>query len=657
MKRYFLHSVQGRIIGLLLILMAIMLLASIYTTYYLSQTVMLAGKEGKLLGIAHFLERQLGERSYDDILGDAGALDAPREEKIAALHRALEGVTEETAAIYSGLGAGYYALELDAILTYGPSQEYGSNVGVSIKADHPGRTVMAENKPIVRMGSMVRGNIMNAMYPIERGGAVIGYAWANELTTDIEKEYGSVAARIIVILVIFFLLTILVAIYLSRRLMMNVDNLVAGIKAMRYDLTKRIDGVGGELGEVAESINSMADHIEKTAKEHEALALAEAANLAQRDFLARMSHEIRTPMNGVLGMTRLAMQADTKEQSMVYLKKIQSSATLLLGIINDILDFSKIEAGKLEIEKRPFVIREAVENIRELILPRLDEKGIGFKVAVDETVPEAVIGDSLKFSQVLLNLLGNAAKFTKQGQVSLDISAAPQEDGKIKLTCAVSDTGIGMSEAQLGLLFKPFSQADTSTVREFGGTGLGLSISKALVELMGGEIGVNSRGGEGSTFSFSVAAEPYQGDQAQPRDSGHGESDEDYHGFRTLLAEDNEINREIALAIFADMGMEIHCAANGAEAFRAVQETEFDLILMDIRMPVMDGLEATKRIRAFEKQTKGGRRTPIVAMTANAMQEDKTASLEAGMDGHISKPLDMNEIRRELGRVFGRAGT
>ncbi len=653
MRRYFLHSVQGRIVALLMILMGLMLLASIYTTRYLSQTVMLQAKEDKLLGIAHYLERRLGERDYDDILSDAGALQASREEKIAVLHQALEGVTDEIATIYPGLGVGYYALELDAIVTYGPSETYDENVGVSIKPDHPGRTVMAENTPIVRMGSMVRGDIMNAMYPIERNGVVIGYTWANELTTEIEREYGSIASRIIIFLVAFFILTICIAVYLSRRLMRNVDKLVAGIKDMRFDLTKRVCGISGELGEVAESINSMADHIEKTSKEHEALLLAEAANLAQRDFLARMSHELRTPMNGVLGMTRLAMQADNKEQGMTYLKKIQSSAALLLGIINDILDFSKIEAGKLELEKRPFAMREVVDNIRELMLPRVNEKNIDIRIEVDGSVPEAVIGDSLKFSQILLNLLGNAVKFTKAGHVSLSMKAETEKDGRVKLTCAVSDTGIGMSQEQIHLLFKPFSQGDSSTVREFGGTGLGLSISKALVELMGGSIDVESRAGEGSTFTFRVLFDPYQGDLALLDAADQDASvEQDYRGFQVLLAEDNEINREIALAVFTEFGMEIHCAQNGEEALEAFEAGTYDLILMDIRMPIMDGIEATKRIRALEAQA-GERRTPIVAMTANAMQEDKAASMEAGMNGHISKPLDMTEIKRELRKVFG----
>jgi CheY-like chemotaxis protein len=352
-------------------------------------------------------------------------------------------------------------------------------------------------------------------------------------------------------------------------------------------------------------------------------------------------------MNGVLGMTHLALQSDPPPAQLEYLKKIQSSASLLLGIINDILDFSRIEAGKLTVEKQIFNMHEVVDNIRELILPRIKEKGLEFRVNLDDSLPEYVVGDSLWLSQVLLNLLGNAAKFTLDGVVSFDMKATPLPSGKLRLDCAVRDSGIGMSTEQQMALFKPFSQADSSTSRKFGGTGLGLSICKALVTLMGGSISVSSEEGKGSVFSFFVELEsvdslPCQGEAALP----HLWENVRYDGYRFLLVEDNVINQEISHAILSELGAEVDIAGNGKEAVQAFLDKDYSLILMDVRMPVMDGIEATRRIRASSKHD--ALSVPILAMTANAMQEDREASKNAGMDGHIAKPIDLRELKSAL---------
>lgn len=652
MKRYLLHSVQGRIISVLVIFITVMFLVSLYTINSATPTVMMEEKANKLLGIAKFQDTELGDRSYDDILAAAGALNASREEKITILNEALRDSTDKIASIYPDLGVGYYSLDLEAILTYGPSQENGSSVGRAIASDHPGRTVMAQNMPLVRNGSMVRGNIMNGMYPISRGGQVIGYAWANELTTNIEQGYRETVGSLLLFLTLFFFVAMFIAVYLSIRLVRDLDKVIVGTKAMRHDLSQRIDVQGGEMGEVAESINRMAESIENTTKEHEALLMAKAENHAQREFLARMSHELRTPMNGVLGMTRLAMKADTKEKSQEYLGKIQSSATLLLGIINDILDFSKIEANKVELEKTPFSIHQTVENLCELIRPRLDEKNLTLNTVLDETVPDMVIGDGLKLSQVLLNLLGNAVKFTSSGSVALEIAASALTPDTVRLNCMVKDTGIGISKEKIEQLFKPFSQADSSTARTFGGTGLGLFISKALIELMGGEIAVTSKPGEGSVFSFYVLLSQYNGQDIEETEALTDEAlDHRYVDCQALLAEDNDINREIAIVVLGDFGFQIDTAHNGVEAVEAFQKKRYDLIFMDIRMPIMDGFEATRRIRAIEAE-KGETRIPIIAMTANAMKEDREASKEAGMDAHIAKPLNLAEIQQALKSVL-----
>lgn len=650
--KYFIKTMRGRITGILFLFLAISLGTSLYSITYVSQQTLNAEKESKLLQVAQYLCDQLDGLSYNDILRMEGALGATREEKIQVLNRVLSGRTDNTATIFRGLAIGYYSLELDAIVTYGPSSEYSHTIGVSIAPDHPGRTVMAEDTPLVRIGTMVRGDIMNAMVPVRHEGEVIGYAWANELTSDIQNEYRQFSTGVMIISSLFFVIAIAVSMLLSRRMMHNMDTIISGVKAMRSDLTVRIPDINGDLSVVSQSINNMADHLEKNAKEHEALLLAEAANIAQRDFLARMSHEIRTPMNGVLGMTMLAMQAESHEKSKEYLQKIQSSATLLLGIINDILDFSKIEANMLQLESSSFAPRKAIGNLLELLAPRIKEKGLSFKLSIDNSVPDMAIGDELKLSQTLLNLLGNAVKFSLQGYISLTVRAEGPKDDRFRLVCTVSDTGIGMSQSQIEKLFKPFSQADSSTVRKYGGTGLGLSISKAFINLMGGDISVQSAPGEGSIFEFYVWLGCCGSQEAPPTDTGGDVQALRYDGIKALLAEDNEINQEIAVAILSDLGLVCDIAENGKSAVEMYRENTYDVIFMDIRMPVMDGLEATQIIRRLEAENGARIRIPIIAMTANAMKEDRELSACAGMDAHVSKPIDIEEINRALYQVM-----
>ncbi|WP_245534726.1 ATP-binding protein [Treponema primitia] len=648
MKRSFFYSIQGKIIFILLFIMTITFLTTWYMVRYVTQTLVLNEKGSKLLGLTEILNSRLGADSYDAILERNGASAASREAKIAVLNRELRDSTDEMASAYPGLGVGYYSRDLDAILTYGPSASYGRSVGGPIPPEHPGRRVMASNRAEVASGTMVRGKIMNAMSPIERGGRVIGYIWANELTTDIETQFKDTTRRIFLILGLTYVVSILLVVLFSRNMVRDINNIVTGVRELRFDLTKKIKRAGGELGEVAESINTMAADVVKATAEHQALVLAEAANDAQRDFLARMSHEIRTPMNGVLGMTRLAMQANSPEQRFEYLKKIQSSASLLLGIINDILDFSKIEAGKMELESHPFSLTEMTDNIHEIIQPRISEKGLEFIISVDDSVPARAVGDNLRLSQILLNLLGNAAKFTLQGTIRLEIRARPLPAGRLRLDCAVKDTGIGMSADQQEALFKPFSQADSSTARKFGGTGLGLSISKAMAELMGGAITVSSEPGKGSVFAFFVELGSAGDEQEESAGIESAADSQRYDGKSFLLVEDNAINQEIAVAILSELGATVDTAENGEAGLRAFLRKDYSLIFMDIRMPVMDGFESTRQIRASSKHD--ARTVPIIAMTANAMQEDRDASREAGMNGHVSKPIDIIEVKNVLYR-------
>ena len=652
MKRLFFYSVQGRMMAILLLFMSLLLAASWLTMRNMSQDIMEKEKGQKLIVTAAMLDFGLGDRDYDDILREHDAIDATREEKISILNSELADLGEALVKTHPGLGIGYYSRELDAILTYSPISEYGDRVGAAIAEDHPGRIVMITNQEMVRAGTMVRGNILNAMHPISRNGRVIGYAWANELTNSIEEQYQTTANSLLGMMITLYVLAMAFATFLSRRSMRDINGIVRGVRELRYDLTRKIPKASGDLGEVVDSINAMAEGIIKADQEREARLLAEIATQAQRDFLSRMSHEIRTPMNGVLGMTRLAQNAPTEAQRMEYLGKIHASASLLLGIINDILDFSKIEAGKMDIEMRPFNMTEVIENIRDLITPRIEEKNLRFVMQIDPSVPAMAVGDDLRLSQTLLNLLGNAVKFTLEGSITLKMSARILMDDKLRLDVSVRDTGIGMDADRQKDIFMAFIQANSSTARKFGGTGLGLSISKALVELMGGEISVTSQPGEGSEFSFFIIIEQYDGEVVGESTEERIIMDKRYDEKRLLVVEDNEINQEIAKAVLAEMGFTVDLANDGVEGVAAFETGQFDLIFMDIRMPIMDGLGATRAIREIEQKRGTGARIPIIAMTANAMQEDRTMSREAGMDAHVSKPLDLREIRQALYRYL-----
>ncbi len=373
---------------------------------------------------------------------------------------------------------------------------------------------------------------------------------------------------------------------------------------------------------------------------------AEAANEAKSRFLANISHELRTPMNAILGMVDLALPKQVDPTAADFLKTAKESADLLLVLLNDLLDCAKIESGKLELEAAPFSLRDVLDQVTRVLTVRASEKGIGFSCRISPEVPDALVGDHVRLRQILLNLGGNGIKFTERGEVAVTVSAESQDAEQVCLGFAVRDTGIGISQSELERLFQPFAQADPSTTRRFGGTGLGLSIASSLVGMMGGRISVESEPGHGSTFHFTVrlplAKEP------APASRGSRAFLRCTSTLRILLVEDNPANQKLATFILKDRGHTVDIAGDGQQGLSMAQQNQYDVILMDVQMPVMDGLEATKAIRAWED---GRSRVPIIAVTAHAMKEDRERCLAAGMDGYVSKPIDAREMFALLERL------
>ncbi|HEP8896672.1 TPA: response regulator [Pseudomonas aeruginosa] len=454
------------------------------------------------------------------------------------------------------------------------------------------------------------------------------------------------------------ILTFLVARRLAQRLSAPISTMGQAVEAIQSGDYKTSLPIldDGEIGDLARHINNLASGLDRASREQEqaigqlisAREEAEQANRAKSDFLAMMSHELRTPMNGVLGMLQLLETTEQTREQAEYTALATESTEHLLKVINDILDFSRIERGALELECIPFNLLELVQGSALVFQHSAQQRGLALELQIQAGLENIeVCGDPTRIRQILVNLLGNALKFTEEGAIHLSLEWQALDHDVLWLTCAVHDSGIGISPERLEHMFDAFQQADSSISRRYGGTGLGLAIARTLAERMGGTLQAESKEGSGSTFTLEIPL-PFQQSPAH-RQQAAGDAAPIAAGQEILLVEDNPVNQTVIEAMLRSLGYRVTLVADGIQAVRSAERQRYDAILMDCRLPVLDGYSATREIRAQEN----GRRVPIIALTANALQGDRENCLQAGMNDYLAKPFKRTELQRILQRWIG----
>ena len=615
-----------------------------YTFYevnsYYDATILRLSSMSKIVGIS-----SSASLSFDDKLTAESLLSALKGEKDIR-YAALYDVQGKPFAIFKGESAGLDRDYSKAVAGY--------IAGESLGIHH---TLSAESITVTS--------------DISFDGSIIGYIQISSSLTPLYSYVKKFLLMTIILLTVGLAIVYWLAGRLQRQFTDPIAAMVSGMENIaqtkNYDLQLKVYS-DDEFGRLTNDFNFMLQQLKKRdikleAKTQEAVLLAikaEQASQSKSRFLANMSHEIRTPLNGIIGLHRRLDKLQLPPEAIAYLTNAQQASNDLLSLLNDILDLSKMEADSLQLESSSVHTESFIQSTLISLTPQVEEKGIRLKVELDQA-PMKFISDPLRLRQIVLNLVGNAIKFTQQGSVVVRIRPAPEEQRQGWVELSVSDTGVGMTPEQLTRVFQAFSQADESTTRKFGGTGLGLSIVKRLIEIMGGELQVESESGKGSTFSFSIPVSSHPDAAALQRSFDLSDvklnpvskrkSKIHFDGQLVLLVEDNVINQLIAKEELEDLGLQVTVAANGRQAVDAWQHGAFALILMDMHMPEMDGLEATRIIRKRELSSQK-QQTPIVALTANAMKEDYQRCLDAGMNDYLTKPFQPHGLATKLAKIL-----